>query len=114
MTIEIKELVFNRRTGCDEYKPACVIDYNPYLYATIPEAAQAFYEAVRKTAESMGMDPDCEVHLRKPEDKPYGVEQWVVAWEAGPFEWAIWASGSMRGPWGYTEPHYSFDLCFTE
>jgi hypothetical protein len=36
-------------------------------------------------------------------------------WEAGPYEWAIVASLTfMMGKRWFTEPYYSFDLCFEE
>lgn len=88
------------------------IDFNfdPSKYKTAGGAAKAFHRAVREVAKSYDQNPDIEVQIWKPGQD--GNRAWRVAWEAGPFEWAIAASEHMRGEWGYTEPHYSFDLCF--
>lgn len=85
--------------------------------ATDPEAAaRATYEACCKAAEAWGMKPEIEVSIRKPgEPRHHGdIDCWSVAFEAGPYEWAVAASLSVdtRGN-VLAEPYYSFDLCFT-
>lgn len=84
--------------------------------ASNPEAAaKATYELCRKAADSWGMKPDIEVSIRAP-GKPRHFDDkgcWCVAFEAGPYQWAIAASLNVetRGK-VLAEPYYSFDLCF--
>ena len=110
--IKIKELNFNPVTGHDELMPAVDLDYDPSQYLTCEDAAKGLYAALRVAAEAYGQNPDSEVHLRSPEESDQ--KCWQVFWEAGPFEWAIQTSFEVTGPWGYTEPYWSFDLCFVE
>ena len=90
-------------------------DFKPEDYATKEEAAKALYESVKKLAVKMGQD-ESEVSLFDPDRTVQysGERAWCVVWEAGPYQWAIGASMSISGPWGFTEPYYSFDLHFTE
>jgi len=95
------------------------LDFDPLKYKTKAGAAKAFYKAICKLAkEFYGHDPAYEVHITSPKETAehgYG-ECWRVSWEAGPFEWAIGASFQVcnyEAGW-YTEPYYSFDLCFAE
>ncbi len=86
--------------------------------ATDPEAAaKATYETCCKAAETWGMKPEIEVSIRAPgEPRHHGdIDCWSVAFEAGPYEWAVTASLSVstRGD-VLAEPYYSFDLCFTD
>jgi len=93
------------------------LDFDPGKYKTCAGAAKALYKALCKRAKAEGMDPDVEVKIYTPKETlewGMGYACWRVVWEAGPFEWAIGASFAITGPWGYTEPHYSFDLCFVE
>ena len=87
------------------------IQYNPQVYSTPEKAAKAFYEALKPVVIAYGQQPESELFLQSPENNDSGC--WRVIWEAGPFEWAIVASLTfmMTNKW-YTEPHYSFDLCF--
>lgn len=77
------------------------------------EAAKAVYELLQKEAQEMGMSAR-EVMLIAPGQPSYLGEKdcWIVAWEAGPYEWAIPASFWIGGAWGHAEPYYSFDLMF--
>ena len=114
MTIEIQQLVFNPAKGRDELRLFAALDYEPAKYTTQGGAAAGFYHALRNVAARTGSDPDT-IILDSPEEsaeRGYG-HNWRVIWEEGPFEWAIPLSFQITGPWGYTEPHYSFDLCFT-
>ena len=92
------------------------LDFDPAKYATIAGAANACYNALVKASKEYGQDPSYEVFIRNPQETfeaGYG-KYWQVSWESGPYEWAIGASFKITGPWGYTEPYYSFDLCFVE
>mgnify|MGYP000987197211 CR=1 FL=1 len=91
-------------------------NYNPAAYKTKAGAARGLYKALCEVAKMWGMNPNREVHISSPEqEKARGNHPcWRVSWEAGPYEWAIPMSFQRTGPWGFTEPHYSFDLCFTD
>lgn len=109
--IQIKELVFNPAKGYDEFQPFATLDYDPQAYGTQEDAAKGLYEALRKVAAEKGQNPDIEVSIWAPgENGP----SWRVSWEAGPYDWAIPVSFKVTGPWGFTEPYYGFDLCFTD
>ncbi len=114
--IELQELVYNPKKGRDVMTSAGKLDFDPQAYKTKANAAKACFEAVKKLAAAHGQNPEIEVALHDPakSKEMIGYECWRVIWEAGPFEWAIGASMEITGPWGYTEPYYSFDLCFTE
>lgn len=88
------------------------IDYDPGKYKTVAGAAKGLYQALCKKAKAIGQNPDIEVRIWTPEEnQAWGMGKcWRVAWEAGPYQWAI--NAEVDGPWGYAEPHYSFDLCF--
>tara|TARA_E500000305_G_scaffold107218_2_gene106860 strand:- start:186 stop:533 length:348 start_codon:yes stop_codon:yes gene_type:complete len=92
------------------------LDFNPKEHKTAESAAKALHKALCERAEAEGQKPELEVHIWTPEEekKRNGHACWRVSWEAGPYEWAIGASFEITGPWGYTEPYYSFDLCFEE
>ena len=113
-TVNIQQLVFDPAKGHDVLEHFSTLDYNPAAYMSIAGAAKGFYEALRTVAEATGSDPDT-IFIDTPqesEDRGYG-RNWRVVWEEGPFEWAIQTSFQVTGPWGFTEPYYSFDLCFT-
>lgn len=116
MSIEMKTLEFDPAKGRDVYVTAHMLDFDPKAYKTKAGAAKAFHAAICKAAKSEGQNPDIEVRLMTPEESQAAGtgHNWRVIWEAGPFEWAIPVSMEMSGPWGYTEPYYSFDLCFTD
>jgi hypothetical protein len=95
------------------------IDFDPSQYTTCEEAAKAFHKALIPVVAAYGQDPDIECGIYGPKEaagREYG-PVWVVWWEAGPYEWAIPASmefmRNAKAGW-FTEPHYSFDLTFTE
>ncbi len=92
------------------------LDYDPKMYKTCAAAAKGLYKALCKRAAAEGQKPEMEVAIWTPEEnfKRDGTKAWRVSWEAGPYEWAIGASVEITGPWGYTEPYYSFDLEFVE
>ena len=82
---------------------------------TAETMAVATYAVLREAAKAQGQDPDIEVLIRKPGEPRHFRDEscWSVAWEAGPYEWAVPASiviGTATGK--LTEPYYSFDLCF--
>jgi hypothetical protein len=114
MPVKIKELRFDPAIGYDRLYDFAVLDFDPKSCKTIAEAAEQTYLALRKVSAAVGQDPNSEVYWHKPESKPHGYAQHCVSWEAGPFEWATAASFQITGPWGFTEPYYGFDLCFTE
>tara|TARA_R110000796_G_scaffold31026_1_gene82580 strand:+ start:549 stop:872 length:324 start_codon:yes stop_codon:yes gene_type:complete len=92
------------------------LDWDPASYKTKAGAAKALYKALCKWAKDVGMNPDMEVAIWTPKQrKAHGRESnWAVSLEAGPYEWAIFASMQIPSncKWGYVEPYYSFDLEF--
>ena len=93
------------------------IDWDPAAYSTKSGAAKGLYKALCDWCRKVGMNPDYEVSIRSPKERKaqgYG-ENWHVSFEAGPFEWAVFASMQMPDcKWGYVEPYYRFDLDFVE
>ena len=92
-----------------------VIDWDAAAYKTKAGAAKGLYKALCDWCREVGMNPDYEVHIRTPEQrKAQGYSKvWNVSFEAGPFEWAVFASMCIPDcEWGYVEPYYSFDLEF--
>lgn len=85
--------------------------------AANPEvAARATYDICCKAADSWGMKPEIEVSIRKPGEPRHHNDTgcWSVAFEAGPYEWAIAASLNVSTKSKVlAEPYYSFDLTFT-
>ena len=82
---------------------------------SIEQAARAVYKALCDYCERCGV-PTSEVHIKTPEESlKHGVGCcWYVCFEAGEYQWAIGASFILSGPHWYTEPFYSFDLCFEQ
>lgn len=93
------------------------IEYDPTDHLTAEDAAKALYEALKPVVAAYGQNPERELFIFDPDTaagREYG-RTWVVTWEAGPFEWGTVASAWMdNAPKWYTEPHFSFDLCFQE
>lgn len=93
------------------------IDFDPTKYKSAAGAAKALYKALRKVSkEVFGQNPRWELFIHNPDQSAahgFG-KSWRVCWESGPFEWAIPASFECSGKGWYTEPYYSFDLCFYE
>ena len=119
MTVNIYELIYDPGKGRD-VAHAMEVDYDPGQYKTQEAAAKGLYEALKKFAvEKYGFSKELaegEIMLFDPERAMQysGTRQWVVVWESGPYQWAVGMSMEISGPWGYCEPYYSFDLCFTD
>lgn len=82
---------------------------------TAETMAKATYKAIYDLSKEWGQNPDREVFIKAPGEKRHfdNTDCWVVAWESGPYDWAINASmviGDVTGK--LVEPFYSFDLCF--
>lgn len=73
------------------------------------DAARRAYKAVKKSARLLGMNPDIETIMRRNANGEY-----YVSFEAGPYQWAVAASLSHNNCKVLAEPHYSFDLCFSD
>lgn len=93
-----------------------VLDWDPKAYKTQAGAAKSLYKALCKWCKDVGLNPDIECNLWTPEqrEKQNFGKQWAVSLEAGPFEWAIYASQAIDNPHWFVEPYYSFDLDFIE
>jgi hypothetical protein len=119
MGLHLSELVYNPQVGHD-VAVKIPLDYDPKKYTTHEEAAKALGAALRKVAVSKyGYTPglaQSEISVWAPERTVQysGNKQWCVVWEGGPYDWAISLSFDLRGPWGYCEPYYGFDLHFTD
>lgn len=117
--IVLEEPIYMPGRG-DVVTEVMTIDYDPSRYTTAEDAAQAFHAALvaamADSEEYYNYDPDIETSLFAPDRTVdySGSSHWCVLWESGPYEWAIGASWQVRGPWGHTEPYYSFDLHFYE
>ena len=117
MSVELKTPIYQPSVGRDVNTVFATLDFNPDQHDTPEKAAKAFYEVLNKFAIAAGY---CEtsVSLWNPQEaseRGY-VRNWMVSWKDGPFEWGIYASGvvASRIHGWFTEPYYSFDLCFTE
>jgi hypothetical protein len=98
-----------------EYGPIA-IDYDPTKYKAKAAAAKALHKALRKVCGDMGGNPDTELFIQTPEESARAGcgHNWRVGWESGPYQWAVGTSFEVENnPHWYTEPYYSFDLCFT-
>jgi len=92
------------------------LDYDPRNYSTKAGAAKGLYKALAKICKAEGLNPEIEMFIHSPQEceaNGYG-RNWRVGWESGPYQWAIPLSMEISGSWGYTEPYYGFDLCFTD
>jgi hypothetical protein len=90
------------------------IDYDPKRYKTKAAAAKALHKALTKLELELGGN-ESEVIIQTPKESEAGGygKNWRVIWESGIYEWAIAAEiHNYKAGW-YTEPYYSFDLCFT-
>lgn len=82
---------------------------------TAETMAKTAFKVLKEAAAAEGQTPGIEVAIWKPGEKRYFDDTtcWTVAWEAGPYEWAIPASMAIGSTTGkLVEPYYSFDLCF--
>lgn len=115
--LKLQTLSYDPKKGHDTLGVFATLDYDPNKYETTQEAANAFFEVLDSFATNAGYG-EGSVSLWEPDEahvRGYG-RNWMVSWEEGPYQWGIYASGyvlSTTHRW-YTEPHYSFDLCFTE
>jgi hypothetical protein len=99
-----------RRHVCDEIVKAI----NALPTKTAETMAKATYRVLRAAALADGQQAS-EVFIRKPgEPRHFNDDRcWCVAWEAGPYDWAIPASMSIVSQCGkLAEPYYGFDLTF--
>jgi hypothetical protein len=73
-------------------------------------------KALREYALVVGHDPSIEVASRAADEEGFvGEGSEYVGYEAGPYQWAIPASGIVYEITGLlAEPHYSFDLCISK
>lgn len=92
------------------------LPYDPRAHGSAEAAARELHRVLTELCKSMGQSPEIELMLQTPEEShKFGCgRNWRVCWEAGPYQWAIGASMQIWGEWGFTEPHYSFDLCFND
>lgn len=61
-------------------------------YKTAHGAAKAAGEVVKELAEEIGQKPDVEVTVDKRKSRG-GSDIWIVAWPAGPHNWAVYLTG---------------------
>lgn len=106
-------------TDYDEQQ-TLALDFDPKAYHSPKDAATALHGALVLLMQNHYPDqkPEIECSLWTPaEAAERGYDpQYMVSWEAGPSDWGIMLSErchNMPGSW-FTEPHYSFDLCFVD
>lgn len=116
--VTMGELVYDPTKGHDVWTENGRLLFNPNNYSTKEAAAKALHVALIGWAvDHFGYTEELaksEIALFSPDQEYMGYKQWAVVWESGPFEWGIHLSAYLRGPWGYTEPYYSFDVTFTD
>lgn len=113
--LKLQTWVYNSEKGRDIATEVGAVDFDPSLPKSPEEAAASFHAALAAYAAASGYVAE-NVHLWSPEvsaKRGYGA-CWMVTWEEGPFEWAVFMSMNLSGAWGYTEPYHAFDLCFVE
>lgn len=90
------------------------ISFDPAKYKTAANAAKGMYRALCELARELGYDAEREVWIKTPEEsEAHGTGRcWHVCWESGPYEWAVEASHGAANRFFYSEPHWSFSLCF--
>lgn len=79
---------------------------------TAEQAAKALHAVLVEAARECGQKPELEVMIRKPGEERFYAETrcWCVAWEAGPYQWAIGASMEVTAAGHLCEPYMGFDL----
>lgn len=113
---KISFLEWSRDVGKDVRKDV-PINFDAKEHRNPADAAYALHAALVDLATAWGQSAR-EVALLRPEasEKMGTGRNWRVVWEAGPHQWAIYASfwiHNHRDGW-YSEPYYNFDLCFVE
>lgn len=95
---------------------AAILEANEKLETkTAEQMAKTTYNVCVDFCKKFGQNPSYEVFIKAPgEPRHFDNDTcWVVAWEAGPWEWAIPISMDLSYHIDkVVEPHYSFDLCF--
>lgn len=79
---------------------------------TAEAAAKAIHAVLRDACREEGQNPDIEVMIRAPGEERFYEDTrcWCVAWEAGPYDWAIDASMALSRHTNLVEPYMGFDL----
>lgn len=80
---------------------------------TAAAAAKAIHGVLIQAAKEEGHKPEIEVMIRAPGEERFYADTrcWCVAWEAGPYDWAIDASMALtRACDALVEPYMGFDL----
>lgn len=108
--LNVQTLAYDPAVGYDRTQVVGQIDFDPNAYKDRTAAAVAFYAALQKFAKDNGYNPD-NVILNP--SYHTGISQ-CVCWEEGPYQWGQYMTGSLHAHGWYTEPYYSFDVCFTE
>jgi hypothetical protein len=79
--------------------------------------AKATHAVLRELCTEIGANPDIETMIKGPDESHLYMSGtpgiWIVAWESGPYQWAIGTSMAIVTECQkLAEPYYSFDLCF--
>lgn len=117
--IEIKTWGYDQSTHRDIAQVVGLVDFNAKAYGSTEAAAKAFHLALSNFCKSkITTDQRRFPKLLTPEESSvrYRANIWMVSWEDGPFEWAVFLcmDDGMNGLWGYCEPQNSFVVCFVE
>jgi hypothetical protein len=114
--MKIQTWQYDFEQGHDVVITVAEFPFDSKNYLSKESVAKAFHKKLCELAERMGQNPK-NVMLWAPDVAATSMTRyaaWTICWEEGPFEWALFASGTMEyGPWGYAEPYNSFILTFT-
>lgn len=108
--LSLKTLQYDSDLGRDTTKEIGQINFDPANYRDKQKAAEAFHVALQDFARENGYDPK-NVILNPDYYDGHGP---CVCWEEGPYQWGQYMTEYLHAHGWYTEPFYSFDVCFTE
>lgn len=110
MAIFLRTLAYDEKAGRDTARVVGQIDFDPKKYNSKTDAAHAFHDALRQFAKANGYNSN-NVIMNPDYHDGQGP---CVCWEEGPYQWGQYMTEYLHANGWYTEPFYSFDVCFTE
>lgn len=108
--LTLRTLAYNEKAGRDMPTDVGQIMFTPAHYPKKEDAATAFFAALKAFAVANGYNPDNVIMNPSYAEGHYP----CVCWEEGPYQWGQYMTEYLHAHGWYTEPFYSFDVCFTE